>query len=131
MIRNPYPKYKASGVEWLGDVPDHWDVKRLKYSLSLAIKKAGGTNDNQIALENIESWTGRYIETETEYDGEGICFHPENILFGKLRPYLAKVYLADKSGESIGDIFVLQPKKEVVPKFAFNVLRSANYNRYY
>ena len=25
-----YPKYKASGVEWLGTVPDHWEVKRLK-----------------------------------------------------------------------------------------------------
>ena len=21
-----YPKYKASGVEWLGEVPEHWDV---------------------------------------------------------------------------------------------------------
>lgn len=26
-----YPKYKASGVEWLGDVPAHWDVKRIGY----------------------------------------------------------------------------------------------------
>ena len=25
-----YPKYKESGVEWLGQVPEHWDVKRLK-----------------------------------------------------------------------------------------------------
>ena len=27
-----YPKYKSSGVEWLGDVPEHWEVKRLKTS---------------------------------------------------------------------------------------------------
>jgi type I restriction enzyme S subunit len=27
----PYPKYKSSGVEWLGDVPEHWEVKRLKF----------------------------------------------------------------------------------------------------
>ncbi len=27
-----YPKYKASGVEWLGDVPEGWEVKPLKYS---------------------------------------------------------------------------------------------------
>lgn len=26
----PYPRYKPSGVEWLGDVPGHWEVKRLK-----------------------------------------------------------------------------------------------------
>ncbi len=31
----PYPKYKPSGVEWLGNVPEHWEVKRLKYSSSI------------------------------------------------------------------------------------------------
>lgn len=27
----PHPKLKPSGVEWLGDVPDHWEVRRGKY----------------------------------------------------------------------------------------------------
>jgi len=27
----PYPEYKDSGVEWLGNVPEHWEVKRLKF----------------------------------------------------------------------------------------------------
>ena len=27
----PYPKYKASGVHWLGPVPSHWNVEKLKY----------------------------------------------------------------------------------------------------
>jgi len=26
----PYPAYKTSGVEWLGEVPAHWEVRRLK-----------------------------------------------------------------------------------------------------
>jgi type I restriction enzyme S subunit len=26
----PYPKYKASGVEWLGEIPAHWEAERLK-----------------------------------------------------------------------------------------------------
>ena len=26
-----YPKYKDSGVEWLGQVPEQWDVKRIGY----------------------------------------------------------------------------------------------------
>ena len=30
MSFSKYPKYKASGVEWLGDVPEGWDVGRLK-----------------------------------------------------------------------------------------------------
>lgn len=29
----PYPKYKASGVEWLGDVPEHWDVRKLAHAI--------------------------------------------------------------------------------------------------
>lgn len=28
-----YPRYRASGVEWLGEVPEHWGVKRLKWSV--------------------------------------------------------------------------------------------------
>ena len=31
----PYPAYKDSGVEWLGQVPSHWSVKRLKYLSTL------------------------------------------------------------------------------------------------
>lgn len=27
----PYPKYKQSGVEWLGNVPEHWKVVRIKH----------------------------------------------------------------------------------------------------
>ncbi|WJK10708.1 restriction endonuclease subunit S [Pseudomonas fluorescens] len=31
----PYPAYKDSGVEWLGMVPEHWDVRKLKWLASL------------------------------------------------------------------------------------------------
>lgn len=30
-----YPRTKPSGVEWLGDVPEHWEIKGLKYSASI------------------------------------------------------------------------------------------------
>ena len=32
MVRRfkPYPAYKDSGVEWLGKIPAHWEVRRLK-----------------------------------------------------------------------------------------------------
>ena len=30
----PYPKYKDSGVEWIGAVPEHWLVEKVKYHLS-------------------------------------------------------------------------------------------------
>ena len=34
----PYPAYKDSGVEWLGEIPAHWEVKRLKY---IVLQRAG------------------------------------------------------------------------------------------
>jgi len=27
----PYPAYKDSGIEWLGEIPKHWEIKKLKY----------------------------------------------------------------------------------------------------
>lgn len=34
-----YPKYKPSGVEWLGEVPEHWDVCALNYRFEVALGK--------------------------------------------------------------------------------------------
>ena len=30
----PYPKYKDSGVEWLGEIPAHWDLNRLRATVT-------------------------------------------------------------------------------------------------
>jgi type I restriction enzyme S subunit len=35
-----YPKYKDSGVEWLGQVPEHWEVKRLRFATELNPSKS-------------------------------------------------------------------------------------------
>jgi len=104
-----YPVYKDSGVEWLGVVPEHWGVSPLKWLVEQVTDKAT-TSDFQVGLENIEGWTGRFIETDTEFAGDGIAFRQEDILFGKLRPYLAKVWLAGRSGQAVGDFFVLRPR---------------------
>jgi type I restriction enzyme S subunit len=112
-----YPAYKDSGVEWLGEVPGHWEVKRLKYNLQLLTEKTN-RRDHAIALENIESWTGRYLPTETEFEGDGVAFEAGDILFGKLRPYLAKAYLTESSGEAVGDFHVLRPTPNTNARFA-------------
>jgi restriction endonuclease S subunit len=114
---NPNVKIKPSGIEWIGDVPEHWEIKRLKYNLKLLNEKTG-EQTNPVALENIEGWTGRFIATETKFEGEGIKFKVGDILFGKLRPYLAKVYCTEFSGEAIGDFLVMRPFKEVNSYFA-------------
>ena len=30
----PYPAYRDSGVEWLGDIPAHWELKRLRFTVT-------------------------------------------------------------------------------------------------
>lgn len=34
MKLKPYPSYKDSGVEWLGEVPQHWEVRRVSHFFS-------------------------------------------------------------------------------------------------
>ncbi|WP_085917263.1 restriction endonuclease subunit S [Halomonas sp. CSM-2] len=46
-----YPEYKDSGVEWLGEVPTHWEVVKLSY---LAISKGGGTPPK----DELQYWNG-------------------------------------------------------------------------
>lgn len=42
-----YPKYKDSGVEWLGAVPEHWDVKPLR-QLGRLLKGSGGSKEDVV-----------------------------------------------------------------------------------
>jgi type I restriction enzyme S subunit len=112
-----YPKYKDSGVEWLGQVPEHWEVKRLKYCLRLLTEKTD-RRLRPVALENVESWTGRFVPTETQFEGDGTAFEAGDILFGKLRPYLAKAYRAESPGEAVGDFHVLRPTSDIDSDFA-------------
>ena len=62
-----YPAYKDSGVEWLGEIPAHWEVKRLKY------------------VAHIEA--GQSPPSELVTDGsEGLPFLQGNADFGSLNP---------------------------------------------
>lgn len=97
---NPNAPMKNSGVDWIGDIPEHWDVKKLKYVLKSYNKKNSSRNSDlrYLGMENIISKTGEINNESAEVEGLANHFKPNHILFGKLRPYLAKVYLADFEG---------------------------------
>ena len=110
----PYRAYKDSGVEWLGAVPAHWEVERLKGSLANIVDQGaesahGGT---AVALENVESWTGRVAlaDSPSSFDGQLKRFRSGDVLFGKLRPYLAKVARLTHDGLCVGEFLVLRPR---------------------
>jgi type I restriction enzyme, S subunit len=112
MTLKPYPAYKPSGVEWLGDVPEHWGMKRLKMAAQLTDKKVEADEDNPvpyIGLENIESWTGRLLPINPDVvpTGTANAFKAGHTLFGKLRPYLAKACNPDFDGLCSTELLVL------------------------
>lgn len=111
-----YPDY-AYGAYSFGDRhPKHWKTFALKRIFHLVTKKEGQAHF-RMGLENVESWSGAFVESETVYEGEGISFEKGDILFGKLRPYLAKVYLSPKNGEAVGDFYVFRPRHKCSGRF--------------
>ena len=66
----PYPAYKPSGVEWLGDVPEHWEVlplKRAFASMDYGIADTG-TDDGTIAVLTMGNIRGGAV-TVPKYGG--------------------------------------------------------------
>lgn len=87
--------FKDSGVAWIGEIPENWQIIRLKFCTELKNKKWLSKNQKQkyIGLENVESNTGKFIDTESTYDlTQTLICNPGDVIFGKLRPYLAKAY---------------------------------------
>jgi type I restriction enzyme, S subunit len=107
-----YAQMKASGVAWLGDVPGHWDMKRLKFASELINDKVERlpADSSYVGLENVESETGRWVDSESEpgSESQSLLFARDDVLFGKLRPYLAKSFLATSDGCCSSEFMVLR-----------------------
>lgn len=115
-----YPEYRDSGVEWLGRVPADWKLRRLKFSSYLINEKvdAQESTSGYLGLEHIESWTAKRITDDTSTsEGNASKFFPGDILFGKLRPYLAKVWQADSYGIATTEALVIRPDNGVAGSF--------------
>lgn len=107
----------------LGDVLDRVDTKIDPQSSSIS-------SHFYVGLEHIESHSGRLLrEVEDKTDGSDILsiktqFKAGDILYGKLRPNLNKVYLAEQDGICSTDIWALRPTGAIIPEFAVHYLRS-------
>jgi len=61
-----YPKYKPSGVEWLGDVPEGWDVKPLRHLTNVKKGKLpsatfpNSTSETDLAYLSMEYLRGEF-----------------------------------------------------------------------
>lgn len=86
-----------------------------------------------IGLENIKSGTGELIgEPLTDYStikSVKTVFKKGDILYGKLRPNLNKVYLAQQDGICSTDILVLRPQNEQVGVYLSRYLLTEEFNQ--
>lgn len=106
--------------------------KPLKYVVRQLSEQVrfGAHNGRYVPLELIESWTGRILEGENvseEFESSAKRFSSGNLLFNKLRPYLAKVWRANEEGVCSGEFLVLKPSREVSLDYLYYRLISRSF----
>jgi type I restriction enzyme, S subunit len=101
---NPDVKMKDSGIEWIGEIPEHWDVVKLSY-LSKENFLYGA---NEVA-DSYDPQLPRYIRiTDIDVDGklreETAC----SLAWGKAKPYLLNYndILFARSGATVGKTYI-------------------------
>lgn len=103
---------------------------RLKDLVDLRNIKTERTDLPYIALENIVSWEGTFIPSEIQTEGTNARYFAGDVLFGKLRPYLAKSYIPNNDGICSTEFLVMKPKKELNGRYLQYFLLSPNFISY-
>lgn len=110
----PYPAYQKTDIDWIGKLPKHWSLARIKRHAALRSERctevhAGAT---YIGLEDVEPETGLYKPTpgnsrQSEDSTVGV-YRDLDVLYGKLRPYLRKSIVASGNGVCSTEYLVLR-----------------------
>ncbi len=136
---NPDVKLKPSGVEWIGDIPEHWGVAPLKHLASINVRTLPESTDG--------SYTFKYFDISSVGTGrftgepEKLCFSQApsrarrvlkkgDTILSTVRTYLKAVYyVSDEVDDWIAStgFAVLTPKKELHPPFLGLLIQSDNF----
>ncbi len=128
---DPNVEMKPSGVEWIGEIPAHWEIRKIKYIATLVSQKSTPETDAiKISPENVESETGKVLDFYSPYDSDGVKFQAGDVLFNKLRVYLSKVVFAEYSGYSLGEMIVIRPSLQHAGKYLFYLMLSCRFLEY-
>ena len=88
--------------------------------------RLGGKPSLCIELEHIAPETGRLIGSTmtNELSSLKTVFYPEDVLFGKLRAYLRKYWIADRRGVCSTEIWVFCPSARILSEYLFQTIRT-------
>lgn len=108
------------------DIDPDWEMVELgdafnKITTSVIPAELEESEVNYVGLDNISQGSGELIgevvSNPKEIKSTKTVFKANHILYGKLRPNLNKVYFSKIEGICSTDIFVLEAKEEIEPKF--------------
>jgi type I restriction enzyme S subunit len=118
---------KTDPDNFLDALPSGWSFDRFKDVALLRGEKtdAASAEEDYLELEDLESGTGRILNRRNTLEVESAVtlFKQGDVLFGKLRPYLEKFYLAEFDGKCTGEILAFKPER-VAGRFLFYCLAS-------
>lgn len=126
---NPDVKMKDSGVEFLGEVPENWEV--IKFGRCITIKSNLVPPENyydypQIAPDSIEKNSARLLDYKTVMESGVISwnhlFFKGQIIYSKIRPLLNKVIIAPFDGLCSADMYPIETENN--SKFIVYVILS-------
>ena len=88
--------------------------------------------NNYVGVDNLlQNRLGKTISTYVPKSGSSIKYNTNDILIGNIRPYLKKIWYADRFGGTNGDVLVIQTKSNNVnPRFLFQVLSDDRFFEY-
>ena len=113
-----YESYKDSGVEWLGEVPEHWGIVRLRYLCKIETGDADTVDSNEdgsypffVRSPNIEK-INRYT-----HDCEAILTAGDGVGVGKVFHYFDGKFCAHQR------VYIFRQFEGVQGKFFFHYLK--------
>ena len=107
---DPNVEMKPSGVEWIGEIPGHWKVKRIKHLASLISK---GTTPTTIGRTILDEGEIRFIKVENIVDNQ-IELKPENYIDAETNQMLKRSQLKENdllfviAGATIGKVSLVK-----------------------
>lgn len=131
---------KDSGVEWIGQVPEHWDVKKLKYLAKLSPSKSEITCNHEescsfIPMEKLKLNTlilDEIKQIKNVYSAY-TYFRDEDLLIAKVTPcfenknFAIAKNLVNSIGFGSSEIYVLRAYNNLFNKFLFYRLQEQNF----
>jgi len=115
---NPHTPMKPSGIEWLGDVPEHWEIRRLKFLCDIQT----GDKDTENAVEDgrypffVRSQTVERINSMT-FDCEAVLTAGDGVGVGKVFHYHNGPFDFHQR------VYMMNNFREVTGPFLFHFLR--------